>query len=350
MNEYIGKNVVMAAEGMISKPAPEKVNLENTAESTECGEHTPQIGTAAVLGAGAVGSYLIQGLSEKLGENLWVIAEGDRKKRLETQGLLINEKNYQLYVRTPEEAHGVDVLFVCLKYGSLVQALDAVETIVGQNTMVLSLMNGVDSEEILAERIGMEHIVHALIKIASQRSGGEVRFALPEGKTLGIFVGIPEVKAADSPRVQAILRLFEGTSVNIHPSDRILREIWLKYTLNVGMNIPQGILGVGIGLYYDSVYGAELARHLQEEVYAVAEAKGIKMPKWMPLPRKLIDPASRYSTLQDLDAGRKTEVEMFCGTLIRMGRELGVPVPYCECCYAMIKALEEKNEGKFDYR
>ena len=61
-------------------------------------------------------------------------------------------------------------------------------------------------------------------------------------------------------------------------------------------------------------------------------------------------PASaRYSTLQDLDAGRHTEIDMFSGALIRMGKELGIPVPYNEYTYHMIKALEEKNDGKFDY-
>ena len=58
---------------------------------------------------------------------------------------------------------------------------------------------------------------------------------------------------------------------------------------------------------------------------------------------------ARYSTLQDLDAGRHTEVDMFAGAVVRMGRELGIPAPYNEFTYHMIKALEEKNDGKFDY-
>lgn len=56
-----------------------------------------------------------------------------------------------------------------------------------------------------------------------------------------------------------------------------------------------------------------------------------------------------YSTLQDLDAGRHTEIDMFSGALIRMGKELGIPTPYNEYTYHMIKALEEKNDGLFDY-
>ena len=60
-------------------------------------------------------------------------------------------------------------------------------------------------------------------------------------------------------------------------------------------------------------------------------------------------PRARYSTLQDLDAGRHTEIDMFSGALMRMGAELGIPTPYNEYTYHMIKALEEKNDGRFDY-
>lgn len=58
---------------------------------------------------------------------------------------------------------------------------------------------------------------------------------------------------------------------------------------------------------------------------------------------------ARFSTLQDLDAGRHTEIEMFAGEMIRMGKEYGIDVPYCEYTYYLIRALEEKNDGKFDY-
>ena len=63
-----------------------------------------------------------------------------------------------------------------------------------------------------------------------------------------------------------------------------------------------------------------------------------------------VPPSARYSTLQDLDAGRHTEIDMFSGALIRMGKELGIPTPYNEYTYHIIKALEEKNDGKFDYQ
>ena len=90
---------------------------------------------------------------------------------------------------------------------------------------------------------------------------------------------------------------------------------------------------------------------LRRELEAIAAAKGIDMQKVDAVSGKgcAVKPSARYSTLQDLDAGRHTEIDMFSGTLIRMGKELGIPTPYNEFTYHMIKALEEKNDGKFDY-
>lgn len=140
-----------------------------------------KIQSVAVLGAGAVGSYVIWGLSERKDIKLGVIAEGERAGRLK-KGCKINDVTYHPEVWTPQEAHGVDLLIVCLKYGALPGA------------------------------------------------------------------------------------------------------------------------------------------------------------------------SAKFSTLQDIEAGRHTEIDMFSGALMRMGKELGIPTSYNEYTYHMIKALEEKNDGKFDYR
>ena len=82
---------------------------------------------------------------------------------------MINGTKYTPQVWTPEEAHNVDLLIVSLKYGSLRGALQDIQTIVGENTTVMSLMNGVDSEEIIAEKIDKSHILYSFIKVASQK-------------------------------------------------------------------------------------------------------------------------------------------------------------------------------------
>ena len=128
--------------------------------------------------------------------------------------------------------------------------------------------------------------------------------------------------------------------------------MWCKFRLNVSNNLPQPVLGAGVGCYRDSMHMKEISNKLREELEAIAAAKGIDIRKADDSSShgSAVPPSARYSTLQDLDAGRHTEIDMFSGALIRMGKELGIPTPYNEYTYHIIKALEEKNDGKFDYQ
>ena len=264
-----------------------------------------KIEKVAVLGAGAVGSYVIWGLSQKKEIRLGVIAEGERAERLK-KGCRINGVTYNPEVWTPQEAQGVDLLVVCLKYGALPEAMGSIRTAVGENTTVMSLMNGVDSEELIAAEIGAAPVLPSLIKVASH---------------------------------------------HYRSTEQIQAEIWSKFRLNVCNNLPQAILGAGVGCYRDSIHMKEISNGLRRELEAVAKAKGIDLKAADDSSSRgsEVPPTARYSTLQDLDAGRHTEIDMFSGALMRMGKELGIAVPYNEYTYHMIKALEEKNDGKFDY-
>ncbi len=307
-----------------------------------------EIKKVALLGAGAVGSYVIWGLSGKEGIQFGVVAAGERNARLKEKGCSINGEIYRPTVWTPEEAGGADLLIVALKYGNLRGALEDIKTIVGKHTIVMSLMNGVDSEEIIAEKIDKSHILYSLIKVASQHKNGSVCF--DPATTVGIYFGEAE-PPYDSERVQAVDALFQGTGLRWAVKEHIQAEMWAKFRLNVCNNLPQAILGAGVGCYEDSEHMAAIQEGLRKELMAVAEAKGIDFSAVDAQSGKgsAAKMSAKYSTLQDLDAGRHTEIDMFSGALLRMGKELGIPTPYNEYTYHMIKALEEKNDGRFDY-
>lgn len=306
-----------------------------------------KIQSVAVLGAGAVGSYVIWGLSEKKDIKLGVIAEDERAGRLK-KGCRINDVTYHPDVWTPQEAHGVDLLIVCLKYGALPGALESIRAIVGENTIVMSLMNGVDSEDIIAEAIGASHMIYSVIKVASHKEDDGYYF-VPE-TTIGIIFG--ELQAPyDSERVQAIEALFADTGIHYRSTKFAQEEMWSKFRLNVCNNLPQAILGAGVGCYTDSEHMKAISDGLRRELEAVAAAKGIDMSKIEASSKhgSPVRASAKFSTLQDIEAGRHTEIDMFSGALMRMGKELGIPTPYNEYTYHMIKALEEKNDGRFDY-
>ena len=304
--------------------------------------------SVAILGAGAVGSYVMWGLAKKKEIDLCVVASGERKARYERDGFVINGQVYHPVVRTPEEAAGVDLLIVATKYQALRPALGDIRTVVDGHTTVMSLMNGVDSEEIIGEVIDPVQIVHSLIKVASERKGNQVVFD-PE-TTIGIIYGEADLSRGTG-RIEALNDLFADTGLHYRATDVILTENWSKFRLNVPNNQAQAMVGCGVGAYRDSEHVAFLRDRLREEVDRIAEKKGIDFDKAdtsSTFGSKVRDRA-RYSTLQDLDAGRHTEVDMFAGAVVRMGRELGIPAPYNEFTYHIIKALEEKNDGKFDY-
>ncbi len=301
----------------------------------------------AIIGAGAVGCYMLWGLSNKNSIDISVVASGKRKERIETEGLCINDKLYKPVVKTPQEAFGADLVIVAVKYNALPAAVLDIKEIVDEHTVVISLMNGVDSEDIIASEIGDKHIVPSLIKVASERKQNRIYFE-PES-TIGVVYGEKDGKSSE--KTCALEKLFEGTGLHYRETDVILSEIWSKFRLNVGNNLPQAMLGVGVGAYEDSEHVAAIRDGLVKELDAIAKEKGIDI--------SLADPSStrgskvfkraRYSTLQDLDAKRHTEIDMFSGTLIRMGRQLGIATPYNEFVFHMIKALEEKNDGVFEY-
>lgn len=306
-----------------------------------------EIKTVAIIGAGAIGSYFIWGLSDYLKEHLWIVAQGERKEKLEKEGVMINHQHYSIHVKTPQEAKGVDLLLVATKYGALQKALDDIEQIIDEHTIVMSLLNGVDSEDIIGQRIGQSHMLYSFMKIAAERYDSHTIFN--NDVTPGLFFGEKESQDI-SERMEALVELLKHTPIHYHARQDIMSGIWDKYALNISQNLVQAILNCGVGAYDDSEHAGFLSQKLRDEVIAVAAQKGIFVrQKIDSRTKKASLKRARYSTLQDLDAKRHTEIEMLAGTMIKLGKEVGVSTPYNEFVYHAIKALEEKNDGLFDY-
>ena len=126
--------------------------------------------------------------------------------------------------------------------------------------------------------------------------------------------------------------------------------IWLKFMGNVSENLPCALLGVPYGAYREGWPADGIRRALMAEVAAVARAEaGVELTEEdMALRNRIVynqDPASRPSTLQDLDRGRQTEVGLFAGAVMRLGEKHGIPTPVSAVMLQGIRALEAKNAG-----
>ncbi len=298
----------------------------------------------ALLGAGAVGGYFIWGFenSDHNDREFTVIADGERLNRLNRDGIKVNGTVYHPSVKKPEDAGAQDLVIVAVKGNTLADSVKLLPPLIGENTAVISMLNGADSEEIIAEAVGIGHVLHSIILIASRRADGEIVFDTSYNTTVFYGSALPQ----NDHLLKTVADAFEGTRINAVKSDDIMFDIWTKYAKNICNNLPQAVIGAPAALYTRSKHGLFLAQRLWNEVRTLAKIRGVNLPEEVGI-YACVD-SSRYSTLQDIDAGRRTEVDSLCGYLLKMAEENGIEVPYIEYTYHAIKAVEEKNEGLFE--
>ncbi len=296
-----------------------------------------------LIGAGAVGAYFIWGFAEKSDIDFCVIADGERAERLKEKGIFINGKNFRPQIKTAKEAGELDIVWIATKYDALDSAIATVKEVAGEKTIVLSLLNGVDSEERIRAALKKGVVLLSVMRIASKRDAEGIHFN-PEA-TQGVFFGADDKEnGAQNEAVARVKESLEQTRINYRVMDDIKRDLWRKYASNIANNLPQAVLGTDASLYTESEHGLFLATKLWQEVRAVAKANGVELSE-KPIIFYGIAPTSKFSTLQDLEAKRHTEIEMFAGHLMKLAEKSQIQVPYTEYTYHAIKALEEKNDG-----
>lgn len=302
-----------------------------------------KINRIALIGLGAMGVFFAPRLYDTYGDNFYVIAEGERKKRLETQGVTINETNYKFPIVTPEEqGKPADLILIGVKGYGLAQAIEDIRNQVGEHTLILSLLNGVDSEEQLIRAFGEEHVLYAFMRMSIVMKDGKADFDPYWGK---IHFGEKNNEVL-SERVIAVKEVFDKADIPYQINEDMLKGIWFKYMCNIGENMTCALLGIPFGFFRTSDSANWIRDNAMREVAAIAQKKGIDIGEKeiaeQDITVKTIPPENKPSTLQDLEAHKLTEVEMFAGTVVKMGKELGVPTPINEMFYHGIRVLEEK--------
>lgn len=307
-----------------------------------------EIKTATLIGLGAMGAYFTPGLCTALGPNFRVIAEGERKKRLE-RGVTVNGVHCTFPVVEPEApTQPADLIIIAVKDYALPEALSQIHRHVGPNTILLPVLNGLDCARQTGERYGMEKVLYASMWVPSSMENGMASFPKDTG-----LIRFGEAKnEIISPRVRALANLFDKGDIRYQIEPDMLRCLWVKFMGNVSENLPCALLGVPYAAYQNDGPANPIRKALLQEVAAVAKAAaGITLTEADMKVRDQVtyrqNPLSRPSTLQDLDRGKPTEVELFAGTMVRLGREHGVPTPVSEVMLWGIRTLEQKQTGIF---
>lgn len=306
-----------------------------------------KIETIALCGAGAVGSVYAEKLHDLQPSAFTVIAGGARRVLLEREGLTVNGRRFPVRCRAPGEAGlPADLLLVAVKRHQLAAAVADVSAAVGAETIVLPLLNGIGAEAALAAAFGGDKVLHGFV-VGNDvvRDGTRTRYT----RIGRLFLGAASNDRGDA-RVLAAQALLERAGIpNVVPED-IHREQWWKFVLNVGVNQVSAVLRAPYGAFAAVPEVRELTRLASLEAAGLAAREGVALgpddvERIFPILATLA-PDGKTSMLQDVEAGRKTEVEAFAGTVVELGRRHGVPTPVNTLLLRMIVALERLAGGR----
>lgn len=296
----------------------------------------------SVIGAGAMGSVYAAKLFEMDRDRISLLAKGERLKRLKNRGLIVNEKHYALPVtRVQEKGPPSDLIIVAVKHHHLPEAIQDMKNRIGDHTVVLSVMNGIESEEQIGAVYGMDKVLYAVaVGIDALRRGNNTTYTT-QGK---IYFGEAE-NLVLTDRVKQVQSLFDRAGIAYETPEDMIRIVWWKFMINVGTNQTSAVLRAPFSVLQTSKDARELMASAMREVMEVAKEKRVHLfeedvENWYSVLSGL-SPQGRPSMLQDIEAERKTEVEMFAGKMIQLGKELGIPVPVNETFFRIIKVIEQ---------
>lgn len=304
------------------------------------------ISRVLVCGAGAVGSAYAARLYELDPSGVALLADGARLERYRREGVTVNQRRYDFELRASGDAGpSVGLVLVAVKQHHLAAAIESLRGVVGPETVILSLLNGIVSEGMLAEAFGARAVLPSyVVGTDFVRDGTATRY-----RSIGrIVFGAPSGDLRDE-RVVAVHELLERAGIPHAVSPDIVRELWWKFMLNVGVNQVSAVLRAPYGAFGLPEVG-DLARDAMREVVRLSAFEGVVLTeadveRCFPIFASL-DPAGKTSMLQDVEAGRKTEVECFAGTVVELGRKHRVPTPVNEALGRLIVALERLAESQ----
>lgn len=300
-----------------------------------------EIKTVNIIGMGALGllygSLIAQGLGP---ECISFVMDEKRYERHKNDRYTANGKLVSFSITSAADARPCDLLIVAVKYPSLAQALDTMESSIGDNTIIVSVMNGISSEEIIGARYGMDRIVHAVaLGMDAMHFGSELIYSKAGQLCLGVC------DPAMEDKLDTLTAFFDKTGVKYAVEEDIIHRMWSKFMINVGINQTCMVYGTDYA-------GATVAGSVEymtliaamREVILIANAENIRLTE-EDLAQSLtilhsLAPDATPSMGQDRISRRPSEVELFAGTMIRFGKKHSLPLPANEFLYRRVMEIE----------
>ena len=292
-----------------------------------------------ICGLGAVG--LTYASKFKDVSNLKILADKKRLEKFKTQKPVLNGKEMDFDYILPDGKFDCDLIIISTKADGLGSAIENIKNFVGEKTIILSLLNGISSEEKIANVYGRDKVLHSYF---IGHSAVRVENSVTQDGVGKIVFGSPYNE--NKTKVELLREFLSESGIDFDTPDDIIYSMWLKFTLNIFSNQSSAILNMTFGEMKHSPKFIEFAKKIIEEVKVVAQACGVNNLEnleadSLKVLSGMID-EGKTSMHQDILAGRKTEVEIFGGEIIKLGEKYNIPTPYNQVMYDMIKILEEK--------
>ncbi len=302
----------------------------------------------AILGAGALGAVYAN-IFHTAGIETRIVARGERYDRLLRDGVYINDVQYRVPILNADETNNdfkADLVIVATKYHHLESALPDLAKCIHANTIFVSLLNGLTSEDIIASLYGGENVLRAIaMNLDARREGNRIYHSRPPLLVFG------EVNNKElSKNVRAVQQILDKVGISHETPEDMQRTVWWKFMVNVGMNQSSAVTGATYGWYKTQADLRWLKESLMREVIAVAKAEGVDLRDEDAISfyktLDIIAEDGKTSMLQDIEAARKTELDMFAPVVIELGEKHGIPTPVNKTIFSVIRTLEVQfNNG-----
>jgi len=299
----------------------------------------------AIMGTGGVGGYY-GGLLAQKGYEVTFIARGEHLKAIQKNGLQVKSIHGDFHIQPaqatddPTQIGLVDLVIFCTKTYSIEKSAEQIKPLIGNNTTVLPLENGIDAAERIGAFVAMQHILGGATWISSAVETPGVIKQVSQFRR--VVVG--ELDGQITPRAQAIHKVFQETGITAELSESILKILWTKFVFISAASSLGALTRLTIGQYRSVPETRAMMTGLMQEVEAVARAQGVNLEK--DVVQKSLDffdhaaPHIKPSMQLDVEAGRRSELESMVGVIGRKGRELSVPTPVADMVYASLLPVE----------
>ena len=305
----------------------------------------------AIFGTGGVGGYF-GGRLAQAGEDVTFIARGNHLSVIQQTGLSVDsirgdfEVNPVKATDLTQSVGAVDVVILAIKGWQLDDAILQMKPLIGQFTVIIPLLNGIEHMEALVNAFGREHVLGGVCRISA--------FIAEAGriKHVGIdpFIAFGELNREMSERVSKLYDVFKNISgVTVEASGNIELAMWEKYLLISAFSGVGAVTRSPVGMFRSIPETRAMFRRALEEVVLVANSRGVGLTeKSVQAVMDRIDqtqPDTMASMQKDILAGRPSELESQTGALVRMARAATVSVPTHEFIYASLLPMEKKARG-----